>query len=296
MTADPARDTTPLGLRGRAEDLASPLPPLLAEAEQLAQTVLMGEHGRRRAGAGSNFWQYRAAQPHDTARAIDWRRSGRADQAFVQEKEWQIAQSVALWVDDGASMGFASTPKLPPKGDRARLISLALAVVLNRGGERVGLADARLPPRRGRGQLSRLAQILSHSAEADHGVPEPRSLAPRSRAVLVSDFLGPVEPIETMLTASADRGVRGALLQVLDPAEEAFPYDGRTIFESMSGAIRHETLKAGELRDRYLDRLAERRDRLGQLARVTGWQFSTHRTGDSAASALLWLYAALERR
>ncbi|MGR3631467.1 MAG: DUF58 domain-containing protein [Limimaricola soesokkakensis] len=296
MSASPATTTAPLGLRGRAEDLASPLPPLLAEAEQLAQTMLMGEHGRRRAGAGSNFWQYRAAQPHDTARAIDWRRSGRADQAFVQEKEWQIAQSVALWVDDGASMGFASTPKLPPKSDRARLIALAIAVVLTRGGERVGLADARLPPRRGRGQLSRLAQLLSQDTAEDHGAPEAKGLAPQSRAVLVSDFLGPVEPVETMLTAAADRGVRGALLQVLDPAEEAFPYDGRTIFESMSGALRHETLKAGDLRGRYLQRLAERRDRLTDLARATGWQFSTHRTSDSAASALLWLYAALERR
>ena len=129
-----------------------------------------------------------------------------------------------------------------------------------------------------------------------HGTPDPESLAPQSRAVLVSDFLGPVEPVEAMLTASADRGVRGAMLQVLDPAEEAFPYDGRTIFESMSGALRHETLKAGDLRDRYLERLAERRDRLAGLAHATGWQFSTHRTSESAASALLWLYAALERR
>ena len=296
MTASPAPDSSPLGLRGRAEDLAAPLPPLLAEAEQLAQTVLMGEHGRRRAGAGSNFWQYRAAQPHDTARAIDWRRSGRADHAFIQEKEWQIAQSVALWVDDGASIGFASTPRLASKGDRARLLALALAVALTRGGERVGLADHRLPPRRGRGQLSRLAQILSQDGTGDHGTPDPESLAPQSRAVLVSDFLGPVEPVEAMLTASADRGVRGAMLQVLDPAEEAFPYDGRTIFESMSGALRHETLKAGDLRDRYLERLAERRDRLAGLAHATGWQFSTHRTSESAASALLWLYAALERR
>lgn len=296
MIAGPAPDSTPLGLRGRAEDLAAPLPPLLAEAEQLAQTVLMGEHGRRRAGAGSNFWQYRAAQPHDTARAIDWRRSGRADQAFVQEKEWQIAQSVALWVDDGAAMGFASTPKLPPKSDRARLIALALAVVLNRGGERVGLTDARLPPRRGRGQLARLAQILSQERGEDHGAPEAGGLAPQSRAVLISDFLGPIEPVEAMLTAAADRGVRGALLQVLDPAEEAFPYDGRTIFESMSGALRHETLKAGDLKDRYLERLAARRAHLAGLAHATGWQLSTHRTSESAASALLWLHTALERR
>ncbi|SDE33036.1 DUF58 domain-containing protein [Limimaricola pyoseonensis] len=296
MNPEAAPHTGPVGLRARAEDLAAPLPPLLAEAEHLAQTVLMGEHGRRRAGSGSNFWQYRAAQPHDTARAIDWRRSGRADSAFVQEKEWQIAQSVALWVDAGASMGFSSSRKLPPKSDRARTLALALAVLLSRGGERVGLADSRLPPRRGRGQLLRMADLLSETAPDDHAAPEPRGLAPRSRAVFVSDFLGPVEPVEAVLTAAADRGVRGALLQVLDPAEEAFPYDGRTIFESMSGTVRHETLKAGDLRGRYLERLAERRDRLAELARTTGWQFTTHHTGDSAASALLWLYGALERR
>jgi len=38
---------TPAVLRQRAEDLAGPLPHLLAEAEHLASTVLLGAHGRR---------------------------------------------------------------------------------------------------------------------------------------------------------------------------------------------------------------------------------------------------------
>ena len=42
--------TTPLTLRSEAEALAAPLPPLLAQAEHLASTVLLGDHGRRRAG------------------------------------------------------------------------------------------------------------------------------------------------------------------------------------------------------------------------------------------------------
>ncbi len=296
MSRGQTLDTGPVGLRARAEDLAAPLPPLLAEAEHLAMTVLMGEHGRRRAGSGSNFWQYRAAQPTDTARSIDWRRSGRADSAFVQEKEWQIAQSVSLWVDPSASMGFGSSNKFPTKGDRARTLALAIAVLLTRGGERVGLSDERLPPRRGRGQLLRMAEILAETSPEDYGAPEPRSMTQRSRAVFISDFLGAPEPVEAALTAAADRGVHGALLQVLDPAEEAFPYDGRTIFESMSGTLRHETLKAGDLRSRYLERLAERKERLAALAHATGWQFTTHHSNDSAASALLWLYGAMERR
>jgi len=108
--------------------------------------------------------------------------------------------------------------------------------------------------------------------------------------------MGDLTGIETAMAKAADRDVRGALVQILDPSEEAFPFDGRTIFESMSGTMRHETLKARDLRDRYLDRLAQRKDHLASLARAAGWQYNTHHTDTTAASALLWIYTALERR
>ena len=119
-------------------------------------------------------------------------------------------------------------------------------------------------------------------------------MIPHARAIFVSDFLGDLDPIEAALTKAADRGVRGVLLQVLDPTEESFPFKGRTIFQSMGGGIAHETLKAGELRDRYLDRLNERKDRLDCLSRLTGWQYMCHHTSDSAQSALLWVYRAMD--
>lgn len=288
--------TQPLALRSDAETLASPLPPLLADAEHLATTVLLGDHGRRRAGTGDTFWQYRPAQPHDEARSIDWRRSARSDANFVQDKEWQIAQSVILWVDQAASMSFTSDGNLPSKAKRARTLGLATAILLIRGGERVGLTGLRLPPRRGEAQLMQMAQLLSQDDTVDYGSPEAQGMLPHSRALFISDFMGDMKPVEDALLRAADRGVGGALLQVLDPQEEAFPFDGRTVFESMSGGLRHETLKASDLKSRYLDRLAARRDRLQQLARTTGWQFKTHHTGDSATSALLWLYGALEHR
>ena len=140
--------TAPLNLRAGAEHLAAPLPPLLAAAEHLATTVLLGEHGRRRAGTGDTFWQYRPAQMTDAANSIDWRRSARSDANFVQDKEWQIAQSVLLWVDQSAAMQFASD-NMPTKSERARTLGLAIAILLNRGGERVGLTGLRLPPKRG---------------------------------------------------------------------------------------------------------------------------------------------------
>ncbi len=281
-------------LRARAQEEASRFPALLARAEQLAGTVLLGDHGRRRAGLGDDFWQYRPLRAGDSYRQIDWRRSARGDEQFVREREWQIAQSVQVWLDPGASMRFASHKDLPTKADRARLVTLATAILLIRGGERVGLTGWALPPRRGEEQMLRLAETFSTDGEDDYAEPEARGMLPHARALFVSDFLGDLAPVEAALTKAADRGVRGVLLQVLDPSEESFPFTGRTIFESVGGTLRHETLKAGELKERYLTRLAERKDRLEQLARLTGWQYLVHHTDHSAQSALLWVYRALD--
>ncbi len=286
----------PLALRSEAEALAAPMPALLAQAEHLASTVILGEHGRRRAGVGDTFWQYRPAQASDSARSIDWRRSARSDAAFVQDKEWQIAQSVLFWVDQSASMRFQSDANIQSKSTAARVIALAAAILLLRGGERVGLTGLRLPPKRGEAQIRQIAEQLAEDAEVDYGAPEAQGMLPHSRAMFVSDFLGDMAPIEEALMRAADRGVSGALLQILDPQEEAFPFDGRTVFESMGGTLQHETFKAGDLKTRYEDRLAERKDRLDHLAKVTGWQFRTHHTDRPATSALLWLYQAMERR
>ncbi len=280
-------------LLARSEDQAARLPPLLAWAEHLAGAVLLGDHGRRRAGMGDDFWQYRPAQIGDSARMIDHRRSAMGDHQFVREREWQIAQSVMLWCDQGASMRFTSDDKLPTKMDRARVLTLSLAILLNRAGERVGMTGTRLPPRRGNAQILRLAEMLSEDQDTEYSPPEHRAMIPNAAAMFASDFLGGMGPVELALTKAADRGVRGVLLQVLDPSEEAFPFHGRTIFESIGGTVWHETLKANDLRDRYLNRLAERKADLQRLCERTGWQYGLHHTEKSAQSGLLWLYQAM---
>lgn len=286
----------PLTLRSASETLAAAFPPLLAEAEHLATTVMIGDHGRRRAGVGDTFWQYRPAQNHDEMRSIDWRRSARSDSQFVQDKEWQIAQSILMWVDQSASMSFTSLNDGTTKGSRARTLALASAILLLRGGERVGLTGNALPPRRGEVQVAQMAALLSQDHADDFGTPDATGMVAHSRALFVSDFMGDLTGLETAMAKAADRDVRGALVQILDPSEEAFPFDGRTIFESMSGTMRHETLKARDLRSRYLDRLAQRKDHLASLARAADWQYNIHHTDTPATSALLWIYTALERR
>ncbi len=281
-------------LRARAEAEAARLPPLLARAEHLAGAVLLGEHGRRRSGMGDDFWQYRPVQAGDERRHVDWRRSARSDTQFVRQREWQIAQSVMIWVDAAASMRFSSDDALPDKSDRSRVLALAVSILLNRAGERVGLTGTSLPPRRGQAQIARLAEALTQESDEDYGSPDTSGIVAHGRALFLSDFLGDIGGVRDALTSAADRGVQGVLLQVLDPAEEAFPYRGRTIFESVGGTLAHETLKASELRDRYLERLAKRKAELASLADLTGWQYQCHHTSDSAQSALLWLYSAFD--
>lgn len=283
-------------LRARAEALGQSLPPLLAAAEHLAATVTLGEHGRRRPGRGDDFWQYRPARVGDSLRLIDWRRSARSDQAFVQEREWQAAQSVVLWVDPAQSMDFAGATR-PPKSDRARLLALALAVLLLRAGEQVGLAGHPLRARAGKGQMLRLVAAMAAdlaNPPQDYALALPQDFVLQGRAVFISDFLGDLAGLERSLAQAAASGVKGLLLQVLDPEEEDFPFDGRTVFVSMGGSLAHETQSAGDLRAGYLARLAERKARLADLARAAGWVYAGHQTGQPATGALLWAYRALE--
>jgi len=292
---DPALHT-PDTLRSRSETVASALPALMADAQHLAATVLLGVHGRKRAGTGDEFWQYRPAQAGDGYRQIDWRRSARSDGHFIRQTEWQAAQSVMLGVDDAASMTFTGHKNRPSKLRRAQTLAMALAIISVRGGERVGLTHEPEPPRSGSAQLLRMAQALMDRHEpGDYGDPRPQMMPVGGRAVFFSDFFGDPAAIASVLGRAADREVRGALVQVLDPDEEVFPYDGRTVFESMSGAIRFETLKAKSLRDAYLTRLAARKAHLQDLCRRTGWRYHLHHTDYPAEPALLWLYRALEK-
>ncbi|ARO14963.1 hypothetical protein BVG79_01619 [Ketogulonicigenium robustum] len=287
-----ARTVPTAPLRSEAEALAASLPALMAAADALAATITPGVHGRRRAGMGDTFWEYRAAEAWDDAARIDWRRSGRGDTAFVQDREWQLAQSVSLWVDDSAAMRYTSGAQ--SKADVARKLALALAILLERGGERVGYLRPDLPPRRGRAQLERLASALLHDGTGDYGTAPTAQPPQRGQSVLFSDFFGDLAPLESYLAQASASGGTGLLVQVLDPAEEAFPFQGRTLFQSMVGALRHESLKADSLRAQYQTRLAARKDALFTIASRAGWRFHTIHTDTPPTTTLMWLFGALE--
>lgn len=283
----------PIALRARAQTASAHLPALILSAQRLAAMVAPGAHGLRRSGPGEDFWQYRPASQGDSARSIDWRRSARSDARFVRDREAQTAQTVGLWISAGQGMDYAGAPDRPTKADRAHLLALALGMVLLRGGEKVGLLGH--PARAGRAQADRLAEqiVARRPAGGDGDAPPDEVLRPHQRLVILSDFLDDPAWVDRALARATGLGVTGVLMQVLDPHEETFPYDGAVLFRSLSGAVRHDSRDAGGLRAAYLARLAERRDRLRGRATGAGWHFGHHTTDQSPAVALSWLYQVL---
>src|SRR5246127_1604434 len=124
---------------GQARSLAESMPRLILEARRIAATVIHGLHGRRRAGPGENFWQYRRFLSGEPARRVDWRRSARDEHLYVREREWEAAHTVWLWPDRSPSMQFRSQLAEDSKLDRCLVVAFALADILVQAGERVGI-------------------------------------------------------------------------------------------------------------------------------------------------------------
>jgi uncharacterized protein (DUF58 family) len=275
--------------RNEAAALAGELPGVLLEARRLAAAA-PGVHGRRRAGPGEAFWQFRDHRPEDGARLVDWRRSARGERLYVREREREAAQTALFWIDPAPGFAWTSSPSTPPKNRRALAIALAFAILLARGGERVGALGGPTP-RAGPRAAERLGADLMQAR-----YPAP-PLAP-SRAVVIyaSDFYAPIETWTERLKQASGAGTSGALVMVADPAEEDFPFRGRTLFEEPGG--RRDVLfgRAESAREAYAKRLAAHRAALREIARAHGFLLIAHRTDHAAAPALALLAASLSER
>lgn len=283
-------------MRHDAERLAGRFPPLLVAAERVAATVSQGLHGRRRVGMGEAFWQFRPYHPTDSVRRVDWRRSAQSDEVYVRETEWEASQSVWIWRDASPSMRYASERGLPEKADRAELLALALAALLVEAGERVAVLGEGAPPRSGRTGLRLFAQILDNARESAATLP-PAELLPRhAGVVLLGDFMEPLAEYQTVIGHYAASGVTGHVLQITDPAEEAFPFQGRMRFEGPEAELPHLLRRADAVREAYVEKLAQHREGLRSMCRLAGWSFNHHVTVQPPEAALMALYAAMARQ
>ncbi len=294
--AEPSSTRSGSATVAEAQTLAATLPPLLAEAERVANTVEQGIHGRRRTGPGESFWQYRRYDTGDSANAVDWRQSARSQHLFVRENEWDASQSVWLWCDRSASMSYRSDLAPCLKRDRALILGLALASLLTRAGERVASLGQDAMPSSGRAGLNRLTNHWLGLPEQDNdqsGLPPLQDLPRYATLVLIGDFLDPTDTLSKRVRQLAASGVTGHLVQVLDPAETDLPFDGRTEFEGVEEDLKLLVSRAETIRSAYKDRLANHQAALQDLARSISWSFATHRTDHAATSALLSLYGVI---
>ena len=277
---------------GESRTLAASLPRLVLEARRIAANVIHGLHGRRRAGAGESFWQYRRFVSGEPAQNVDWRRSARDDHLYVREQEWEAAHTVWVWPDRSPSMAFASKEARDSKLERSLIVAFALAELLVAGGERVGIPGL-MAPTASRSVIDKMAQAMLHDDEARLSLPPSFVPSALAEIVVLSDFWSPIADITAMLTGLSASGAHGTLVQIVDPAEESFPYSGRIEFVEPEGFGAITAGRAESWAGDYITRVALHRDQIRDETNRLDWLFTTHTTRRSAAELLLFLHGGM---
>jgi uncharacterized protein (DUF58 family) len=277
---------------GESRTLAATLPRLVLEARRIAANVIHGLHGRRRAGAGESFWQYRRFVSGEPSQSVDWRRSARDDHLYVREQEWEAAHTVWLWPDRSPSMAFASRQARDSKLERALIVSFALAELLVAGGERVGIPGL-MNPTASNSVIDKMAQAMLHDDAARLSLPPSFVPSALAEIVVLSDFWSPITEIKSMLAGLSASGAHGTLVQIVDPAEESFPYSGRIEFIEPESGSAITAGRAEKWVGDYVARVALHRDEIRAETNKLDWLFSTHTTSRSAAELLLFLHSGM---
>ena len=239
-----------------------------------------GMHQSRNKGSGIEFAQYRAYEPGDEPRRIDWKLFARSDKFFVREAEEESPIAVWVLIDASASMGQADRARPDwSRLDAAKLLALCTAQLALMQGDRFGwiiLSDSGLTlaePHRGRAQFERM-QIALSRLDAAGTFPDAATLAPlwerigaRDLVLYLSDCFdeGGIALIERL--AKAGREVLA--VQMLTVEERDFPFDGGYRFiDPETGA---DLIGDGAgLRQTFLERFAAARAALDDRLDAAG--------------------------
>jgi len=278
-----------LKLRQHAQDSMSDLPALKHAASQVAAQILHGNHGQRKAGGTEKFWQFREYNEVDRPQDIDWRQSAKGEHVFVREKELQTPQSVYFWAKNDAGMDYQSAAALHSKAEAAQVLSLALAMMFQRGDERLGVLGH---GRTGHsdGAIERIGNALLEPSTA-----LPEGIVPsKSAVVLCSDFLEPLADIEAAFAPLSSKARQGIVVHILDPAERDLPFDGRTVFEDMSDQD-HRIDNVASIRAAYQDKINAHIADVARLCEGYGWSHYVHVSDRTYAETLFEIWEGAQR-
>jgi uncharacterized protein (DUF58 family) len=228
----------------------------------------------------------------EPAARVDWRRSARDDHLYVREHEWEAAHTVWIWPDRSASMAFASPLVRDIKLYRALVIAMALAEILVEAGERVGIPGL-MRPTGSRNVIELMAQAILHDRGERASLPPDFAPSPLAEVVLLSDLWSEIGDVRRTCTQLSGSGARGHVVQIVDPAEETFPYWGRIEFVEPEGGGRITAGRAETWRADYTARVQRHRAEVRNETDRLGWSFIIHRTDRPASELLLALHARI---
>ena len=258
-------------------DVRARLRTLQLRARRMSGSQGVGLHASRSRGAGLEFAQYRAYEPGDELRQIDWKLYGRSDRFFVREAERESPLTMWLLLDATASARQHDRARPDwSRQDAMSAIAACAAEVALRQGDRFGLAAVHgtgldlTPAGVGARQRDRLWLSL-HGLRADGAWPATERLRPLWERIAANDLVlmmgdGFDEQSVVLGERLAAAGREVVQLQVLGADERDFPFQGGHRFRDPETG--EELLGDGDaLRADYLQRFAR-----AARARQARWQ------------------------
>ena len=274
-------------MRLKAEELSNKIPSLYVKADRIANTIWEGMHNRNKDGLGDNFWQFRKYEYGDPAHLIDWKKTAKSNETFIQEKELQTLQNFVIWRDTSKSMNFRSSESIDTKLYRANLFTLALTIILSKSGENIVLNGLKSKLLKGGNAVNFISnQINEKVTDSYKSSPNVNEIKNNSDVILIGDFLNNIIETEKTIKELSNRGINGIIIQILDPAERFFPYKGRINFNGLEGEQNILIGKAESVRNDYKKAIKIHIDKLEELTTSYSWKYFLD-TSDQEASISL---------
>ena len=239
-----------------------------------------GMHASRNKGSGLEFAQYRAYEPGDEPRRIDWKLFARSDRFFVREAEQESPVSVWILLDASASMAQADRARPDwSRMEAAKLLALCVAELAMMQGDRFGWMSLQqsalgvVDPHRGRAQFKAMqiqfSRLVPAGTFADSATLAPlwERIAARDLVLFLSDCFD--EAGIALIERLAKAGREVLAVQMLTTEERDFPFDGGFRFRDQETAEELVTDGAA-LRETFLARFAAAREALAERLDAAG--------------------------
>lgn len=277
--------------RGQINDpkLSAALRTLELTVRRKLDGVLHGNHLGLIPGPGSEPGESREYQPGDDVRRMDWAVTARTTHPHVRQMIADRELETWLVVDMSASLDFGTVGC--EKRDLAVAAAAAITYLNSGGGNRLGALISngermiRVPARSGRQHEQTLLRTIATTPRAPVGVrgnlataidalrrPERR----RGMAVIISDFLGPINWMRPLRAISARHEVLA--IEVLDPRDVELPDVGDVVLQDAESGVTREFTIDAQLRDDFAKAAAAHRAEVARTIRGCGAPVLTLRT------------------